>query len=65
MSKPLEKRCVMYCNLYPCTKTQCNRSILFINGKTKLVESHIYNYYRNKEKFKDYYENVNSNMLKY
>jgi|LGOV01.1.fsa_nt_gb hypothetical protein len=63
MSKPLEKRCAMYCNLYPtCTKTQCNRSILFINGKTKLVESHIYNYYRAKEKFRDYHESPTSSM---
>ena len=66
MSKPLEKRCAMYCNLYPtCTKTQCNRGIVFKNGITRLVDKNIYDYYRSKEKFKDYYENVNSNMLKY
>jgi hypothetical protein len=43
MSKPLEKRCAMYCNLYPtCTKTQCNRGIVFKNGITRLVDKKIY-----------------------
>ena len=38
MSKPLEKRCKMYCSEYPtCNKTSCDRSILFLHGKKTVM----------------------------
>jgi hypothetical protein len=57
--KPNSAHCKMWCKDYPCKRTSCDRSILFENGITKLVEPKIYNYYRSKEKMRAYRESRN------
>ena len=62
MSKPLTKRCKMYCADYPCDRTKCDRGIIFKDGITKLVEKHIHDYIRDKEKYKEYRSSPLSTM---
>ena len=60
MSKPNNKKCEKYCDLFPCSRTNCNRKLLSRDGgKWSMVDKHIYDYWRSKERYREWREDRN------
>lgn len=60
MPKPPIYKCKMYCTDYPCTRKNCRRSILFIQGiKTIMAEPKDVKLVRDQEKNRAYRESRN------
>lgn len=62
--RPPKYQCSMYCENYSdCTKTECDREPMFVNGGAwKMVESSIHQWWRNKEKLRLYNEPRNCKL---
>ena len=61
MSKPRKFKCQLYCDMYDeCKRTECDRTVLFQNGQIKMIEPSVRDYFRGKEKLREYRESRNT-----
>ena len=52
--KPTKLYC-QYCELYPCSRTECHRKLVFRNRKIIMEEPIIYNKIRVQERKREYF----------
>lgn len=60
--KPAKWKCKEYCELHPCTRSTCERGLIFKHGITSMASETEYAYYREKEKLRLFNEPRNNRL---